>query len=86
MIPAYLLLLIAFSGIVFFAISGHKPNMGKVNVQFNTVSLVLTIWLAINVFNNGTILSADKSFIIDSFNVYLVRFVKFVNARLAKQT
>jgi hydrogenase-4 component F len=78
MIPAYLLLLIAFSGIVFFAVSGHKPNMGKVNVQFNTVSLVLTIWLAINVFNNGTILSADKSFIIDSFNVYLIVLTAFI--------
>jgi hydrogenase-4 component F len=78
MIPAYLLLSIAFVGIVFFAVSGHKADMGKINVWFNGVSLVATVWLAINVLNNGTILSADKAFLIDSFNVYLIVLTAFI--------
>jgi len=78
MIPAYLLLLITLSGIVFFALSGHKANMGKINVWFNAVSLFATVWLAINVFNNGTILSADKAFLVDSFNVYLIVLTAFI--------
>lgn len=78
MIPTYLLLLTTLSGIVFFAVSGHKANMGKVNVWFNAVSLFATMWLAINVFNNRTILSADKAFLVDSFNVYLIVLTAFI--------
>ncbi|MFI3191096.1 hydrogenase 4 subunit F [Crenothrix sp. D3] len=78
MIPAYLLLSIAFVGIVFFAVSGHKAEIGKINVWFNAGSLIASIWLAINVLNNGTILSADKAFLIDSFNVYLIVLTAFI--------
>ncbi len=78
MIPAYLLLLITLTGIVFFGLSGHKADMGKINVWFNGVSLIATIWLAINVFNHGTILSADKAFLVDSFNVYLIVLTAFI--------
>jgi hydrogenase-4 component F len=78
MIPAYLLLLITLAGILFFGFSGHKAEMGKINVWFNVVSLVATIWLAINVFNNGTILSEGKAFLVDSFNVYLIVLTAFI--------
>ena len=78
MIPAYVLLLITLAGIVFFGLSGHKADMGKINVWFNGVSLIATIWLAINVFNHGTILSADKAFLVDSFNVYLIVLTAFI--------
>ncbi|MDD1615015.1 MAG: hydrogenase-4 component F [Methylococcaceae bacterium NSP1-2] len=78
MIPAYVLLLITLAGIVFFGLSGHKADMGKINVWFNGVSLITTIWLAINVFNHGTILSADKAFLVDSFNVYLIVLTAFI--------
>jgi len=78
MIPAYVLLLITLAGIVFFGLSGHKADMGKINVWFNSVSLIATIWLAINVFNHGTILSADKAFLVDSFNVYLIVLTAFI--------
>jgi hydrogenase-4 component F len=78
MIPAYLLLLITLVGIVFFGLSGDKPKIGHINVWFNSVSLVATLWLAINVFNNGTILSADKAFLVDSFNVYLIVLTAFI--------
>lgn len=78
MIPAYLLLSVTLVGIVFFAFNGHKADMGKVNVWFNSVSLVATFWLAINVFNHGTIFSADKAFLVDSFNVYLIVLTAFI--------
>jgi hydrogenase-4 component F len=78
MIPAYLLLSITFIGIVFFGFVGHKADMGKVNVWFNSVSLVATLWLAINVLNHGSILSADKAFLVDSFNVYLIVLTAFI--------
>jgi len=78
MIAAYLLLLISFGGILYFALSGHKADTGKINICFNGVSLLATIWLAINVFNQGTLLSEDKSFLVDSFNVYLIVLTAFI--------
>src|SRR5664280_93779 len=78
MIAAYLVLLIPFVGIVFFALAGHKADTGKLNVRFNAICLLATIWLAINVLNQGTILSSDKAFLIDPFNVYLIVLTAFV--------
>ncbi|MGR8931622.1 MAG: hydrogenase 4 subunit F [Gammaproteobacteria bacterium] len=78
MIAAYLVLLIPFFGIVFFAFAGHKHETGALNVRFNALTLAATIWLAINVLNNGTILSGGRAFIVDSFNVYLIVLTAFV--------
>ncbi|MFI3135997.1 MAG: hydrogenase 4 subunit F [Methylococcaceae bacterium] len=78
MIAAYLVLLIPFIGILFFALSGHKADTGKINVWFNAVCLFATVWLAINVLNNGSILSESKAFLIDSFNVYLIVLTAFI--------
>jgi len=78
MIAVYLVLLIPLVGIVFFALGGHRADTGKINVKFNAVCLLATIWLAINVLNQGTILSADKAFLIDPFNVYLIVLTAFV--------
>jgi hydrogenase-4 component F len=78
MIAAYLLLAVAFAGIVFFALASHKTDMGKINIQFNATSLILTLWLALMVFNNGTLLSENKAFIVDSFNVYLIVLTAFI--------
>ena len=83
MIAAYLVLLIPFVGIVFFAFGGHKQDTGQSNVGFNALSLLATIWLAVNVLNNGTILSAGKAFIIDSFNVYLIVLTAFIGLTTA---
>ena len=49
MIAAYLVLLIPFIGIIFFAVAGHRADMGKINVRLNGICLLATIWLAINV-------------------------------------
>ncbi|OAI12208.1 hydrogenase 4 subunit F [Methylomonas lenta] len=83
MIAAYLVLLIPFIGIVFFAFAGHKQDTGRLNVRFNAITLAATVWLAVNVLNNGTILSSDKAFIIDSFNVYLIVLTAFIGLTTA---
>lgn len=78
MIPAYLVLFIPLVGIFYFAVSGHKSDTGKINIWLNTICLLATIWLAINVLNKGTLLSSDKAFLIDPFNVYLIVLTAFV--------
>lgn len=83
MIAAYLVLLIPFIGIVFFAFAGHKQDTGRLNVRFNAITLAATVWLAVNVLNNGTILSSGKAFIIDSFNVYLIVLTAFIGLTTA---
>ncbi|AEG00003.1 hydrogenase 4 subunit F [Methylomonas methanica] len=83
MIAAYLVLLIPFAGILFFAFAGHKQETGRLNVRFNAVTLAATVWLAINVLNNGTLLSSGKAFIVDSFNVYLIVLTAFIGLTTA---
>ena len=60
MIAAYLVLLIPSIGIIFFAVSGHREDIGKYNVRLNAICLLATVWLAINVLNQGTILSSEQ--------------------------
>lgn len=78
MIAAYLLLLLPFAGILYFALWGHKPQVGHINTWFNMGSFLIAIGLAINVFLQGTILSVNQFFIIDSFNIYLIVLTAFV--------
>ncbi len=78
MIAAYLVLLIPSVGILVFVLTGHKTDTGKLNVRFNAICLLATTWLAINVLNQGTILSSGKAFLIDPFNVYLIVLTAFV--------
>jgi hydrogenase-4 component F len=78
MIAAYLVLLIPLIGLVLFAVIGHKTDTGKLNVWFNAVCLLATLWLAINVLNQGAMLSPDKELLIDPFNVYLIVLTAFV--------
>lgn len=78
MIAVYLLLILSVLGIAFFAFTGHHDNIGKLNTRINAVSLGITVWLAITVFQHGTIMSESKGFLIDSFNVYLIVLTAFV--------
>ncbi|MDI1291763.1 MAG: hydrogenase 4 subunit F [Methylobacter sp.] len=78
MIAVYLVLLIPLVGILYFALSGHREDTGRMNVRFNGITLLATVWLAINVLNQGTIISTDKAFLIDPFNVYLIVLTAFV--------
>ncbi|MDD2759204.1 MAG: hydrogenase 4 subunit F [Methylomonas sp.] len=83
MIAAYLVLLIPAIGIVFFALNGHTQNCGRLNTRFNALTLAATVWLALNVLNNGTLLSAGKALIVDSFNVYLIVLTAFIGLTTA---
>lgn len=78
MIAAYLLLLLPAIGILYFALLGHK--ISGHNVWFNGLALLLSLWLAFNVYDaeSGTLLSASKYFLIDSFNIYLIVLTAFV--------
>jgi len=78
MIPAYLLLLLPLIGVLHFALFGHKEDVGRINTYLNGGTLIFSLWLAVNVYNSGTILSADEYFIVDSFNVYLIVLTAFV--------
>lgn len=78
MIAAYLVLLIPLAGVFYFAVIGHRPDVGRQNVWLNGACLLVTLWLAANVLDQGTILSSGKGFLIDSFNVYLIVLTAFV--------
>ncbi|MDO9105993.1 MAG: hydrogenase 4 subunit F [Methylovulum sp.] len=78
MIAAYLVLVIPFLGIILFALSGHKTDTGRINIRLNAVTLLATLWLAVNVLDAGTLLSANKAILVDSFNVYLIVLTAFV--------
>lgn len=82
MIAAYLVLLIPFVGILYFAFASQR-DAGQLNVHFNAATLLATVWLAVNVLNKGTILSTTKAFIIDSFNVYLIVLTAFIGLTTA---
>ena len=78
MIAVYLLLFLSVAGIAFFSLTGHHKDIGKLNTYINAASLGITVWLATTVFQHGTILSESKTFLIDSFNVYLIVLTAFV--------
>jgi hydrogenase-4 component F len=83
MIAAYLVLLIPLAGMAFFALAGHRADSGAWNIRLNAVNLIATLWLAINVLREGTILSAGKAFLVDPFNVYLIVLTAFVGLTTA---
>ncbi len=83
MIITYLLLFIPLIGIVYFAIFGHQTNIGRINTWFNAVTLLLSTGLAIEVFNTRSLLSTEKFFLIDSFNVYLIVLTAFIGLTTA---
>jgi hydrogenase-4 component F len=78
MIAAYLLLLLPLAGVVFFAIWGYHPRVGRINIKFNAFALLMSLWLAIDVHSSGTLISSGKYFLVDSFNVYLIVLTAFV--------
>jgi hydrogenase-4 component F len=78
MIAVYLILTLPLVGIIYFATLGHKADTGKINILLNTLCFFASIWLAVTVLIKGTLLSADKAFLIDPFNVYLIVLTAFV--------
>ena len=78
MILVYLILLVPFVGMGILSLLGNRPVASRINVWFNSISLVASLILALLVLDQGPILSIDKLFYIDAFNVYLIALTALV--------
>ncbi|OQY20386.1 MAG: hydrogenase 4 subunit F [Desulfobacteraceae bacterium 4572_35.1] len=74
----YLTLLLPLFGTMLFAVAGHRRSAGTINMFICVATFATSLWLAINVFNQGTLISDGKLFYIDGFNVYLILLNAFV--------
>ncbi|MGH8557116.1 MAG: hydrogenase 4 subunit F [Methylococcales bacterium] len=83
MITVYLILLIPAIGMGVMALLGHQHSAGAINVRFNSAALVLSIILAWIVLDQGPMLSSNKLFYIDAFNVYLIVLTALVGLTTA---
>jgi len=78
MIAVYLLLLVPLAGMLFLSRVRDSHQAGRINIRFNSLSLVASLWLAVDVLLEGPILSHSQMLYIDSFNVYLIALTAFV--------
>ncbi len=51
---------------------GHRRQAGTVNLLFTVATFATSLQLALDVFNQGPLLSPGKLFYVDAFNVYLI--------------
>ncbi len=65
-------LLLPFAGIIILAFIGHRRAAKTVNLVICTLTFITALLLAIQVFHEGSLLSDNKLFYIDGFNVYLI--------------
>ena len=79
----YLTLILPVAGAVLLAFCGHIRFAGKINLLICLLTFVTSVQLAFNVFFNGAILSPNKFFYVDAFNVYLVLLNSFVGMTTA---
>jgi hydrogenase-4 component F len=78
MIGIYLILFIPLVGMSLQAFYGATPKAAIINLRCNILSLISSVWLAIDVLWNGSLFAFDRMFYIDSFNVYLIALTAFV--------
>src|SRR5665647_3826928 len=78
MIALGLTLLFPLVGILLLGCIGHWRCAGGVNLVISTITFAAALFLAINIFQHGPILSTGKHFYIDAFNVYLILLNAFV--------
>ncbi len=71
------------AGIFLLAFIGHRRWAKTVNLLICTATFVTALLLAIEVFQQGPILSVNKLFYIDGFNVYLILLNAFVGMTTA---
>ena len=76
-------LLLPLAGIIILAFIGHRRSAKTVNLLICTLTFVTALLLAIEVFQQGPILSANRLFYIDGFNVYLILLNAFVGMTTA---
>jgi hydrogenase-4 component F len=79
----YLTLLMPLAGTFLFAFIGHWRSAGKFNLLICIATFLTSLQLAINVFNEGPLLSEGKLFYVDAFNVYLLLLNAFVGMTTA---
>ncbi|MDP3478918.1 MAG: hydrogenase 4 subunit F [Desulfoprunum sp.] len=78
-----LTLLIPLFGILLLGGIGHWRCAGGVNLVISILTFSTALFMAIDVFQHGPILSAGKLFYIDAFNVYLILLNAFVGMTTA---
>lgn len=83
MTALYGVLLIPLAGILLLAGTGHRRFAGWMNIAINAAAFAASLALALNVFEQGPILSPGKLLYIDAFNVYLVVLTAFVGLTTA---
>ncbi len=79
----YLTLLLPLFGTLLFALIGHRRSAGAINLVISTATFATSLQLAFNIFNKGPLLSPDKLFYVDAFNVYLILLNAFVGMTTA---
>jgi hydrogenase-4 component F len=70
-------------GIIVLAFIGHRQAAKTVNLLICIATFAAALTLALGVFRQGPILSANKLFYIDGFNVYLILLNAFVGMTTA---
>ncbi len=83
MIALGLTLLFPLAGILLLGCIGHWRCAGGVNLVISIITFAAALFLAINIFKHGPILSTGKLFYIDAFNVYLIVLNAFVGMTTA---
>jgi hydrogenase-4 component F len=76
-------LVLPLAGIIILAFIGHRRSAKTVNLIVCTATFVTALLLSIEVFRQGPILSVNKLFYIDGFNVYLILLNAFVGMTTA---
>jgi hydrogenase-4 component F len=83
MIALYLVLVLPLAGMVYQVVFGHLANAGNMNVRFNAVTFLATLFLAYQVLDQGRLVTHDEQFLLDAFNVYLLVLTAFIGTTTA---
>ncbi len=78
-----LTLLFPLVGVLLLGVIGHWRYAGGVNLVICTVTFATALFMAIDIFQHGPLLSTGKLFYIDAFNVYLILLNAFVGMTTA---
>jgi hydrogenase-4 component F len=78
-----LTLLLPLFGVLLLGVIGHWRYAGGVNLIICTATFATALFMAIDIFQHGPLLSTGKLFYIDAFNVYLILLNAFVGMTTA---
>jgi len=71
-------LLLPVTGAAVLALFGHRERAADVNVATSALTLVAAVFLTARVIGDGPLLTLDRLFFVDPFNVFLVALTAFV--------